>query len=93
MARKRVKKKLPVTITQTVDINLDDVAEALMTSGFDNVIAFIKKLDLMCEDWGVTEELTEYFQSEMKKLDAFNAELDKAEATQPDEVCAHVLKS
>jgi hypothetical protein len=63
MARK---KKL-VSVPQVVDVNLDYVAEALVHEGFDEVIKFIKKLDLMCEDWGVTSELYQHFEKEMRK--------------------------
>lgn len=49
-------------VTLSSDIEATDVIEAIYDSlGHDEIIEFIKKLDLKCADWGVTEELYKYF--------------------------------
>jgi hypothetical protein len=63
------KKKTPVTFTIVAPIPAEDLVDSILSSmTFEQIHAFIVKLDKGCEDWGVTEKLFKYFQKEMKKM-------------------------
>jgi hypothetical protein len=55
--------------TIVAPIPAEDLVDSILSSmTFEQIHAFIVKLDKGCEDWGVTEKLFKYFQKEMKKM-------------------------
>lgn len=61
-------KRSEATIKHVSYINLDSLVEAVVDdASFEDIHDFIVKLDKACEDWGVTEKLFKYFETEMKK--------------------------
>jgi hypothetical protein len=63
------RKNTHVALTIVAPIPAEDLVDSILSSmTFDQIHAFIVKLDKGCEDWGVTEKLFQYFQKEMKKM-------------------------
>lgn len=70
----------PIYIPVTKDLIVGAFEHAMLNSrnGFEEVVDMIVRLDLMCQDWGVTEKLIAHFK-------ALELEMMKEEECEPVE--------
>lgn len=57
-----------VTVPVALDVPVEQIIGLLLTLPFEKIEEIIVRLDKGCQDWGVTENMYNYFAEEMSKL-------------------------